>query len=64
MAIAIKIIDNVRENVFPRIEEVEAKAIVGGHEVTLHTRIEGQLTPVVIKLTDAQARKLSELLTR
>jgi hypothetical protein len=56
--------DNVGANVFPRVEEVEAKAIEGGHEVTLHTRLEGQPTPVVIKLTDAQARKLSELLRR
>jgi hypothetical protein len=55
-------INNVGKNVFPQVEEVETKAIEGGHEVTLHIRIEGQLTPVVIKLSDEQARKLSNLL--
>jgi len=61
---AIKI-NNDGVNTFPKVEEVDANsAIEGGCEVILLTRIEGQLTPVVIKLTDTQARKLSELLTR
>jgi len=51
-------------NVFPKVEQVEANPVAGGgHEVILLTRIEGQLTPVTIKLTKDQSRELSKLLT-
>jgi hypothetical protein len=51
------------KNVFPPVEQVDANPVESGYEVTLSTRIEGQLTPIVIKLTDSQARDLSKLLS-
>ena len=61
--VALKI-DSYGVNVFPAVEQVDAKPIEdGGYEVILFTRIEGQLKPVIIRLTDTQARGLSKLLT-
>ena len=57
-------IDSYGVNVFPAVEQVDAKPIEdGGYEVILFTRIEGQLKPVIIRLADTQARALSKLLT-
>jgi|APPan5920702963_1055757.scaffolds.fasta_scaffold88446_1 hypothetical protein len=57
-------IDSHGVNVFPAVEQVDANPIEdGGYEVILVTRIEGQLKPVIIRLTDTQARALSKLLT-
>jgi hypothetical protein len=51
-------------NVFPVVEQVDANPIEdGGYEVILVIRIGGQLKPVIIRLTDVQARALSKLLT-
>jgi len=50
------------KNVFPPVEQVQANPVESGYEVILSTRIEGQLTPIVIKLTDSQARDLCKLL--
>ena len=48
--VALKI-DSYGENVFPAVEEVDAKPIEdGGYEVILFTRIEGQLKPVIIRI--------------
>jgi hypothetical protein len=62
MALRINIVEPYGDNVFPPVEQVRANPVESGYEVTLSTRIEGQLTPIVIKLTDSQARDLSKLL--
>ena len=56
-------IDTNGPNIFPHVERVDANPIKGGYEVKLFTRIEGELKPTVIKLTDTQAHNLSEMLT-
>jgi hypothetical protein len=60
--VALKI-DPYGDNVFPQVEQVRANPVKSGYEVTLSTRIEGQLTDIIIKLNDSQARDLSNLLT-
>ena len=44
-------IDNAEPNVFPAIEAVDARDSGRDAEVILATRIEGQLTPVTVKLS-------------
>jgi hypothetical protein len=51
-------IDNTEPNVFPAIEEIDSKDSGHDVEVILATRIEGQLTPVTVKLSYEQAGDL------
>jgi hypothetical protein len=51
-------IDNTEPNVFPAIEEIDSKDSGRDVEVILATRIEGQLTPVTVKLSYEQAGDL------
>ncbi len=55
-------IDSKEPNVFPMVEDVDAKDAGRNVEVTLATRIEGQLTPVTVRLTYDQANDLADLL--
>jgi hypothetical protein len=55
-------IDNQGLNVFPAVEAVDAKDAGREVEVTFLTKVEGQSTPVVVKLSYKQAGDLSELL--
>jgi hypothetical protein len=51
-------IDNTEPNVFPVIEEIDSKDSGRDVEVILATIIEGQLTPVTVKLSYEQAGDL------
>jgi hypothetical protein len=55
-------IDNTEPNVFPAIEEVDARDSGRDAEVIFATRLEGQLTPVTVKLSYRQAGDLWILL--
>jgi hypothetical protein len=55
-------IDAHGSNVFPPVEAVDAKDAGRDVEVTLLTKVEGQPTPVVIKLSYKQASDLAKLL--
>jgi hypothetical protein len=55
-------IDNAEPNVFPAIEAVDARDSGRDAEVIFATRIEGQLTPVTVKLSYGQAGDLWLLL--
>lgn len=55
-------IDDQGVNVFPAVEAVDAKDAGKDVEVVLLTKVEGQLTPVVVKLSYKQAGDLSKLL--
>jgi hypothetical protein len=55
-------IDAAGPNVFPPVEAVDAGDACREVEVTLLTKVEGQLTPVVVKLSYKQASDLSKLL--
>jgi hypothetical protein len=56
-AMTVKI-DNTEPNVFPVIEKIGARDSGRDAEVILATRIEGQLTPVTVKLSYQQAGDL------
>lgn len=49
-------------NIFPVVESVDAKDVGREVEVIFLTKIEGQLKPVVVKLSYRQAADLSKLL--
>ena len=51
-------IDNTEPNVFPVIEKIDARDSGRDAEVILATRIDGQLTPVTVKLSYQQAGDL------
>jgi hypothetical protein len=55
-------IDGEGPNVFPVVEAVDASDAGRDVEVTLLTKVAGQLTPVVVKLSYKQAGDLSKLL--
>ena len=55
-------IDGQGQNIFPAVEAVDAKDAGRDVEVTLLTKVEGQPTPVVVKLSYKQASDLSEQL--
>jgi hypothetical protein len=55
-------IDGEGPNVFPAVEAVDASDAGREVEVTLLTKVAGQLTPVVVKLSYKQAGDLSKLL--
>jgi hypothetical protein len=55
-------IDGTEPNVFPAVEGVDVRDAGRNAEVILGTKIEGQLTPVTIKLTYEQAKTLADLL--
>jgi hypothetical protein len=55
-------IDGEGPNVFPVVEAVDASDAGREVEVTLLTKVAGQLTPVVVKLSYKQAGDLSKLL--
>jgi hypothetical protein len=55
-------IDAAGPNVFPPVEAVDASDAGREVEVTLLTKVEGRLTPVVVKLSYKQASDLSKLL--
>ena len=51
-------IDNTEPNVFPLIEKIDARDSGRDVEVILATIVEGQLTPVTVKLSYEQAGDL------
>ena len=51
-------IDTTEPNVFPVIEKIDARDSGRDVEVILATRIEGQLTPVTVKLSYRPGRRL------
>ena len=51
-------IDNTEPNVFPVIEKIDARDSGHDAELILVTRIEGELTPVTVKLSYRQAGHL------
>ena len=55
-------IDGTEPNVFPAIDGVDARDAGRNAEVILGTKIEGKLTPVIIKLSYEQAGVLAVLL--
>jgi hypothetical protein len=55
-------IDDQGQNVFPAVEAVDASDAGREVEVTLLTKVEDKLTPVVVKLSYKQASDLSKLL--
>jgi hypothetical protein len=55
-------IDTTAPNVFPAVEEVDARDAGRNVEMFLATKIEGQLTPVTIRLSYDQADALAVLL--
>jgi len=56
-------IDTIGVNQLPHVERVDANPVEGGYEIIFVSRIEGQSTPIVAKLTNNQASDLSRLLT-
>jgi hypothetical protein len=55
-------IDDQGANIFPAVEAVDATDAGREVEVTLLTKVGGQLAPVVVKLSYKQASDLSKLL--
>jgi hypothetical protein len=51
-----------RGNIFPAVEGVDVRDAGRDAEVVLGTKIEGELTPVTIKLSYEQAKALADLL--
>ncbi|MGO9698807.1 MAG: hypothetical protein ACLPX7_06040 [Xanthobacteraceae bacterium] len=56
-------INNDGLNIFPAVEAVDAQDVGREVEVVLLTKVEGQLAPVVVKLSYKQAADLSKLLS-
>jgi hypothetical protein len=54
-------IDGTEPNIFPAVEGVDVRD-AGRNAVVLGTKIEGELTPVTIKLSYEQAKALADLL--
>jgi hypothetical protein len=55
-------IDGTEPNDFPTVEGVDVRDAGRNAEVILGTKIEGQLTPVTIRLSYEQAETLADLL--
>jgi hypothetical protein len=55
-------IDGVEPNIFPDIEDLDARDAGRNVEVFLDVRIEGNPTPVTVKLSYEQASDLATLL--
>ena len=55
-------IDGVEPNIFPDIEDLEARDAGRNDEVFFDVRIEGKHTPVTVKLSYEQASDLATLL--
>jgi hypothetical protein len=55
-------IDNQGPNIFPTVEALDVKDAGREVEITLMAKIEGPLTPVVIKLSYQQASDLAKQL--
>jgi hypothetical protein len=55
-------IDGVEPNIFPDVEDLDARDAGRNVEVFLDTRVEGKPTPVTVKLSYEQASDLAILL--
>ena len=55
-------IDGVEPNIFPDIEDLDARDVGRNVEVVLDIRIEGKPTPITVKLSYEQASDLATLL--
>lgn len=55
-------IDNTEANVFPLVEGIDVRDAGRSAEVIFATKVDGQLTPVTITLSYAQANTLAVLL--
>ena len=55
-------IDNEEPNVFPLVEGIDVRDAGRSAEVIFATKVEGQLTPVIIRLSYGQANALAVLL--
>ena len=55
-------IDGVEPNIFPDVEDLDARDAGRNVEVFLDIRVEGKLTPVTVKLSYEQASDLAILL--
>ena len=55
-------IDGVEPNIFPHVEDLDARDAGRDVEVFLDVRIEGRPTPVTVRLTYEQASDLAILL--
>jgi len=55
-------IDGTEPNVFPAVEGVDVRDAGRNAEVILGTKIDGNLTPVTIKLSYGQAEASADLL--
>jgi hypothetical protein len=55
-------IDGVEPNIFPHVEDLDARDAVRNVEVFLDVRIEGKPTPVTVALSYEQASDLAILL--
>jgi hypothetical protein len=55
-------IDGVEPNIFPDVEDLDARDAGRNVEVFLDVRIEGNPTPVTVKLSYEQASDLATLL--
>ena len=55
-------IDSIEPNIFPDVEDLDARDAGRNVEVFLDVRIEGNPTPVTVKLSYEQASDLATLL--
>ena len=55
-------IDNEEPNVFPLVEGIDVRDAGRSAEVIFATKVEGQLIPVIIRLSYGQANALAGLL--
>jgi hypothetical protein len=55
-------IDGVEPNIFPHVEDLDARDAGRNVEVFLDVRIDGEPTPVTVKLSYGQASDLAILL--
>ena len=55
-------IDGVEPNIFPDVEDLDARDVGRNVEVFLDIRVEGEPTPVTVKLSYQQASDLAILL--
>ena len=55
-------IDGVEPNIFPDVEDLDARDAARNVEVFLDIRVEGKATPVTVKLSYEQASDLATLL--
>jgi hypothetical protein len=55
-------IDGVEPNIFPDVDDLDARDVGRNVEVFLDIRVDGKLTPVTVKLSYEQASDLATLL--